>query len=270
METYKKRWAERENDEDPVEFYRDNYNGYSRSKLSIEDFALYRLLSRRGLLDSTIPADEKAVNIGRKSRINSSRFGKNPAAYYRRHYKGLTRGALEKLDSSLYERLRVEGLLHIVPKMSKDEIKKRSRFGRHPLAYYRRNYRGVTRYKLSCLDPSLYNRLRREKLLDNVPTVRTFQDFGDDPLGYYHEHHNGLTRGQLNRDNPGLYNRLRNDGVLSEVPLKHKPDYLTDPLGYYHKNYDGLTRGQLKKVDRSLYHKLWREGLLEDIPLMQR
>jgi len=222
------KWVERTVGEDPADFYRLNYSGYNRSRLAREDFALYRTLSRRHMLDSTIPADEKVVELGRKGRWNSSRFGEDPVAYYHAYYEGLTRGELIKAEAALYQKLKADGLLVCVPKMSKDEIRekarkvniKKSRIGRYPLAYYRENYNGVTRGELGKLDCALYARLRRDKLLDKVP--RVFQDFGDDPVAYYHKHHNGLTRGQLQRVNQSLYHRLRRDGFLHEVPTMQR------------------------------------------------
>ena len=88
-----------------------------------------------------------------------------------------------------------------------------------PLEFFRKHYiAGLTRGQLRKQDSSLYQRLRRDGLLENVPVSRT--DFGNDPVAYYQEHHAGLTRGQLQNQDPSLYQRLRRDGLLENVPTK--------------------------------------------------
>ena len=66
----------------------------------------------------------------------------------------------------------------------------------------------------------MYKRLRKDRLLEHVPTSK--RDFGDDPVAYYQEHYDGLIRGQLKKEDPSLYNRLREDRLLEHVPLKQR------------------------------------------------
>jgi hypothetical protein len=94
----------------------------------------------------------------------------------------------------------------------------RRNFGDDPVCYYREHYEGVTRGQLRKRDPSLYERLRREGLLEAVPGKES--RFGDDPVAYYREHYEGLTRGELAKQDPTLYQRLRHDGLLGEVPKR--------------------------------------------------
>ncbi|MEK6872973.1 MAG: hypothetical protein AABW90_03095 [Nanoarchaeota archaeon] len=97
----KVKWAERKDrDKDPIEFFKENYPGMTRSKLAKEDQSLYLTLWKERLLEE--------VSI-------ASRFGQNPLNYYKQHYKGLTRGQLKEKDPSLYQVLWKGGLLKKVP-----------------------------------------------------------------------------------------------------------------------------------------------------------
>ena len=111
------KWAERAvKNQNPIDFFRQYYNSNTtRSQLAKEDFALYRILSRKRLLDDAIPHfDHEASERGRR-RTEVSRFGNDPVAYYQEHYAGLTRGQLQKQELSLYQRLWKDGLLDNVP-----------------------------------------------------------------------------------------------------------------------------------------------------------
>ena len=89
-----------------------------------------------------------------------------------------------------------------------------------PIDFYRQYHAGLTRGQLKKQDPSLYQRLRRDGLLGNVPVSSRF---GDNPVVYYQQHHAGLTRGELAKQDPSLYQRLWRDGLLGNVPTKtHK------------------------------------------------
>ena len=46
---------------------------------------------------------------------------------------------------------------------------RQSRFGENPLEFYRENYPGMTRGQLGKEDQGLYQRLRRDGLLGEVP-----------------------------------------------------------------------------------------------------
>ncbi len=260
----KVKWAEREDkNQNPLEFFRQHYNpGTTRSRLSREDFSLYRILSRRGVLDEAIPDFDIEKSYRGKSIERISRFGNDPITYYQQHHAGLTRGQLQKQDPVLYERLRRNGLLENVPVSS--------RFGNDPVAYYNEHYAGLTRGQLQKQDPSLYQRLWKDGLLESVPTAdinevrKQSSKFGNDPVAYYQQHHAGLTRGQLAKQYPGLYQRLWKDGLLENVPVSIA-DFGNGPVAYYRVHYAGLTRGQLAKQYPGLYQRLWKDGLLEHV-----
>lgn len=208
------RWAERENKEmNPLDFFREHYDdSITRSRLARQDHGLYRILTRKGLLDQAIPqADDQAVARGKKSKRN---FGDDPLAYYQEHYAGLTRGQLKKKDQSLYCRLHQDGLLSHLPlqQVHRD-------FG-DPLVYYQEHHAGLTRGQLERENPTFYQRLRKDKLLEHIPVKK--RTFGKDALSYYKNNYSGLTRGQLIKADANLYKRLWNDGLLEHIPLKQK------------------------------------------------
>lgn len=113
------RWAGREDKTvNPLDFFREHYdNRTTRSQLAREDFSLYRILSRKGLLDEAIPDfNQGASERGRIGGSTGARdLGDDPIAYYTEHHDGLTRGQLRKEDPSLYQRLRRDGLLEHIP-----------------------------------------------------------------------------------------------------------------------------------------------------------
>ena len=92
-----------------------------------------------------------------------------------------------------------------------------NKFGQDPLEYYKQNYPGMTRGKLNKKDQSLYNRLRKDGLLEEVPIANRIIE---NPLEYYRQNYLGMTRGKLEKKDESLYQRLRKDGLLEEVPLK--------------------------------------------------
>ena len=90
----------------------------------------------------------------------------------------------------------------------------------NPLDFFRENYDSeITRGQLRKKDFSLYQRLRKDGLLDEVPT---FNRFIQDPLEYYKQNYQGMTRWQLQKKDSSLYERLRKEGLLGEVPLMKK------------------------------------------------
>lgn len=115
----KVRWVNRKNKgKDPLQFFREHYNpDTNRTQLAREDSSLYRILSRRELLDEAIPEfDQKASERGKVGGSAGTRdFGDDPVAYYKKHYDGLTRGQLHDEDRTFYDRLGTEGLLEHVP-----------------------------------------------------------------------------------------------------------------------------------------------------------
>ncbi|MBI2665891.1 hypothetical protein HYX12_04685 [Candidatus Woesearchaeota archaeon] len=112
------RWTERTNKhQNPIDFFRQHYEpNTTRSQLAREDFTLYKILSRKKLLDDAIPNfDHEASKTGRMARLGVSKFGNDPVAYYQEHHAGLTRGELARQDPGLYQRLWKDGLLDNVP-----------------------------------------------------------------------------------------------------------------------------------------------------------
>ena len=112
-----KLWAKRKDKEkDPIEFLRENYGSdITRSKLAIVDSALYKVFWRRDLLDEAIPNFDVMASERLRSIITLNRFGGNALKYYKKHYRGKTRGEIRRLDQYLYERLTLEGSLEKVP-----------------------------------------------------------------------------------------------------------------------------------------------------------
>ena len=53
--------------------------------------------------------------------------------------------------------------------MDKIPLLPRMDFGEDPVAYYQEHYNGVTRGELQKQNRSLYNRLRKDGLLENIP-----------------------------------------------------------------------------------------------------
>jgi len=192
---------------EPLKFYYEQYNRLTRGQLKDEDKSLYERLRREGQLD-IVPLEKS-----KSGRV--SKFGEDPAAYYYEHYEGFARGELQKENFSLYQRLRNDGLLDIVPLKKPD-------FDDFPVEYYQEHYAGLSRTELKQTNKGLYNRLSRDGLLEHVALAKRGcpSKFGDDPLVYYHKHHKKLTRGELAKENRSLYNRLRRDGLLKQVPLK--------------------------------------------------
>jgi len=210
--------------------------------------------------------------------LSKSRFGDDPLGYYNEHYPGMPRGRLHKEDSRLYQILNKEGLLDKIPLADRSAIKRRSsRFGDDSLGYYKEHYSGMTRGRLQEEDPGMYNRLRKDCLLDEVPLAnrstitikRRSSKFGGDPVKYYNEHYPGMTRGRLQKEDNRLYNRLWEDGLLDEVPLAVRRRYSKfggDPVKYYNEHYSGMTRTNLSKNNPGLYKQLSRKKLLDEVP----
>ncbi|HLD00505.1 MAG TPA: hypothetical protein VJC39_02070 [Candidatus Nanoarchaeia archaeon] len=89
-------------DLDPLRYLKRRYNWDNRD-LEVQD-------------DVVAKSDQAAP----KPAVDSlGKFGADPAAYYKEHYAGLTRGQLLKENRSLYHRLYAKGLLESVPKSEK-------------------------------------------------------------------------------------------------------------------------------------------------------
>jgi len=241
----------------PLEFYHEHYPGLKRGELFAADQSLYKRLLSDSLLDPVPLKNPNPTPLRRD-------FG-DPVVFYKKHYLGLTRGELNNADPSLYQRLRRDGLLEVVPLGNRSRA---SKFGDDPVAYYKKHHPGLTRGQLWAQAPGLYHRLYRDGLLDDVPLK--IRDFGDDPVAYCKKHYPGLTRGQLDKEDRALYNRLWRDGLLEEIPLSitGKPrKYGDDPAAYYKEHFPGLTRSQLQKQVPGLYNRLWNDDLLEHVLL---
>src|SRR3989344_4514200 len=214
--------------------------------------------------------------------LSKSRFGDDPLGYYNEHYPGMPRGRLHKEDSRLYQILNKEGLLDKIPLADRSAIKRRSsRFGDDSLGYYKEHYSGMTRGRLQEEDPGMYNRLRKDCLLDEVPLAnrstitikRRSSKFGGDPVKYYNEHYSGMTRTNLSKNNPGLYKQLSRKKLLDEVPKavrgaikRRSSKFGDDPVKYYKAHYPGMTRKELYNKNLSLYQMLSRKGRLDEVP----
>ena len=204
----------------------------------------------------------------------------DPLEFFRENYdSGITRTQLSKSDFSLYRTLSRRGLLDdAIPDFDADVAKRLgeaarnaehpSKYGDDPVAYYHEHYQGMTRGELHKKDSGLYQRLRRGKLLGEVPRERAeSRDFGD-PVAYYHEHYQGMTRGELAKEDQGLYQILWRGKLLGEVPVASR--FGDDPVAYYHRHYQGMTRWQLAKANHGLYKRLWRDKLLVHVPTKYR
>jgi len=199
---------------------------------------------------------------GQKRMFSVRRVIGDPLIYYKKHYRGLTRGELREKDASLYTQLWRDGLLNHVPTAR--------RFLVDPLNYYKKHYPRLTRGELVKRDARLYGQLWRDGLLNHVPTtLRLIVD----PLKYYKKHYQGLTRGELRHKDGSLYIRLQKEGLIKHIPTanlsalaKKRSKFGLDALAYYKKHYVRLTRGELIKKDGSLYTRLQKEGLIKHIP----
>lgn len=147
--------------------------------------------------------------VRRSQERRGRRHFRDPFAYYRTHYSGLTRGQLVRADPALYQRLRSEELLTKVPLI--DRSPKAS------LAEYRTHYAHLTRTDLQRLKPGLYQRLRTSGMLHHVPRKNGSTNTA---LSEYRKHYRGFSRSELFRANGALYQRLRRAGLLHHVPCK--------------------------------------------------
>ena len=199
-------------------------------------------------------------------------YNGDPLALYEAEHLGVPRTALQRKDSSLYNRLSKDGLLHRIRTL-KHEI------GPDTLDHYKKHYRGVTRHQLKKDCPGLHRRMREEGLLKHVPLAdrseveRGKAPWGYEPLKFYRENYHGLTRSELEKVEPGLATRLRVDGLMKYVPkkdlsevAKKRSRYGSDALAYYNDNYEGLTVWELAKACPGLYKRLRKDDLLEHVP----
>ena len=93
---------------DPVEMYHLNYRGVTRGQLFTIDPPLYLKLLREGHIDQVPFATKQPV---RKRRPNNY----DPEQEYLTKYPGITRTELKRRDTKLYDKLRNQGKIAIVP-----------------------------------------------------------------------------------------------------------------------------------------------------------
>ena len=95
-----------------------------------------------------------------------------------------------------------------------------------PFEFYAQKYFKLTRGELEKADSPLYQKLRKEKKLENIPVKSRF---GNDAMTYYNNHYFGMTRGVLKNKDRSLYNRIKRDGNLNQIPtIKDLRDSLED------------------------------------------
>jgi len=254
----------------PLEFYCERYPLLGREQLRKVDYGLYQRLYNDGLIKDVpliVEPLEKKVRWGDVWREHGK-----PLEFYHEHYWRLSRGQLAKEDSSLYQRLRSDGLIKEVPLIKPKRTIIPRDFAEDPLAYYKKHYPGLTRGQLEKENAPLYQRLWRDDLLDDVPLTNKPREFGKDLVAYYRKHHDGATRAELQKVDAYLYQCMRKAGKLDHIPLVKtgpKTKYGDDLLAYYHEHFPGLTRRQLKKTAGHLYNLLREGGLIEQVPLKQ-
>ncbi len=189
---------------DPLVYYWLYYRGLSRGQLFKKDRSLYKTLRKRGLKDYLPKAKP-----GPKSK-----YGDDPLGYYNKHYKGLSRGQLERKDPNLYMILYNRGLKDKLPRAKPGRKPKYD----DPLGYYNKHYKGLDRRQLSKKNQSLYKILKEKGLIDKIPKAKS--KYGDDPLEYYKKHYKGLSRGQLSKKDYSFYRFLVRKKLKNQIPKK--------------------------------------------------
>ncbi|MBW2997221.1 hypothetical protein KY349_02680 [Candidatus Woesearchaeota archaeon] len=229
--------------------FKRRYRHFTRTMLRKEDPEFYAALDEASLLDRLLPPGGRHIE--------------DLVEFYLEHYEGVPRGSLRRLDPSLYQRMRKEEVLDVVPITRKQ---KRSRnFGGDYLAYCLEHHPGITRGELKKKDPSLYQILWKNDLLKMIPKKEPA--FGGDPVKYYREHHPSVIRKRLRKENQKLYNRLMSDGFLHIVPTGIQ--HIDDPEKIYKEKYDGVTRTKLQKMNRMLYDQLRKQNKLGIVPTLR-
>lgn len=240
-----------ENDErhaNLVDRFNSIYKHSTRTILFKEDPELYAELDEANLLDNLIPLKGDDLE--------------DIVDYCLVHHNGVPRGKLGKIAPSVYQRMRREKVLGIVPLAI---AKKPRDFGNDPLAYCLEHHPGKTRGEIKKDDPSLYQVLWQKKLLDKIPKKEP--PFGGDPVKYYWKHHPGVLRGRLRKEHKVLYEKIRKDGFLHLIPTG-KPQ-IDDPIKVYKEEYAGVTRTRLQKMNKRLYDRLRKQNKLDIVPTLR-
>jgi hypothetical protein len=196
----------------------------------------------------------------------------DPVAYFNEKYAGRvnTRAELEKLDNGLYLKLcRIGKITEVIPTC------RRTLKGVDLVQYFKDNYEGkiTTRKQLSDIDTHLYDRLRKQKLLDVVlPSSRNRDWTKIDPLELLAKEYPDIkSRTELAKRDPGLCSHLKKIGKLDEVLPSSQPTYRrwkkNDPVKYFMKHHAGTitTRKQLELADKYLYTTLLKTGRINEV-----
>ena len=212
---------------DPLKEYNARFPGKTSWEVEQVDPALARRLQRHKLTQYLPKANRDTLNKKlSEAGFENSPYGRDTWQYYQQHCAGYSRSRVAREHPGLYERLRVKGLLDQIPKKDHREVllESRSPYGKDPLGYYHQNYSGITRKVLATSCPGLYERLRKEGLLNEVPLTdqkkvhQKLSPYGEDALAYYRTHHAGETRGEIALNKRGFYERLRKDKLLHKIP----------------------------------------------------
>jgi len=84
-----------------------------------------------------------------------------------------------------------------------------------PLEFLAGSYPGLTRGELKIVDQNLYQRLRKDGTLSQVPLKTRF---GCNPLRYCHETYPGITKKELRKLDRSLYQTLFQKKLLKFIP----------------------------------------------------
>lgn len=228
----------------------------TRGKLSKIEPGLYDSLRRHGLLDKAIP----------KKWGDSFRGFPSPLDFFKDKYadKDISRGQLQKEDSSLYAALRRRGQIDLA--IPERNIRLYRGF-KDLFTYFRAHYpEKISRKKLQKEDSGLYSSLLRLGLMDQaIPEKQglTYRGFSS-PLEYFRHQYGkrAISRSQLQKEDRGLYLSLRKKGQINiAIPSIKKRDFKGDPLTYFRKKYKNIriTRKQLSVEDSGLYSSLLRK-----------
>lgn len=257
--------AEKQFGPDPFAFYVDYYLGVVRSDLKSRNYLLYDYLKTEDQL-CLVPTSR-------------SGFENNVMIFYYQHYRGVTPTRLKSINPMLYREIRDGGYLPYLPKKPRN-------FGKDPREYCKKHYPGITRNELRKKDPSLYESMRRKNRLRFIPlntraqVARAKSRYGPTPesaLAYYHKHYPGVFRTQLHTLCSRLYNRMKDDGTLDQVPVASQKDvqrqaskYGLDAAAYYNKHFRNVPREKLLKRANGLYRRLEKENKLDCVPTVEQ
>lgn len=134
--------------------------------------------------------------------------------------------------------------------------------GIDPLELYHRFHENETRGELSHSDHQLYEYLRLNRKLEEIPT-KLSRKYGD-PAEYVETHFPDSRRSDIRRIERSLYYYLHKKKKIDCIASNYNPN--EDTLAIYTEKYNGKTRGELYHLDQAVYQKLRRKGLMGFIP----